>query len=177
MVMTWQLIIGLLTPYFSKGGEEIAKKIGGSLFDSLKKRFVDDKDEQGKKALENFKGDPEIYQGALEKVLERRLEDAGFKAWLEKEITTVQNTIGSVEQTTNTYNLNVEQKAEGNAHVWEMTGIVIGNKSDKHQASQLPHMAKKKANLASKKQDESGTPAGDVYHIDGECQEDCVNGI
>lgn len=128
MAMTWQLVIGLLTPYVSKGAEEIAKKIGGSLFDSLKKRFANDKDEQGEKALENFKGDPEIYQGALGKILERRLEDTDFKAWLEKEVTTVQNTIGSVEQTTNAYNIHVEQKAEGNAHVGVMTGITFGNK-------------------------------------------------
>ena len=127
--MPWEVVVGLITPYVVKGGEEIAKKVGGSLFDALKKRFEEKEDDQAKKALSNFQEDPEIYQKALETVLERRVQEPDFKNWLEQQIASTQEKLGDLDIRSNNYQIHIEQTAKDKAVVKKMTGMVFNNKN------------------------------------------------
>ena len=71
-----------VVPYLAKAAEAAAPQIGKDaweqakkLFEMVKGRFQKDKNEKGKKALENFVADPETYEGALAKVLLATLQE------------------------------------------------------------------------------------------------------
>ena len=67
-------VIGLVGPYAIKTGEAIAKKLGEDIYDRLKQRFIDDEDESGANALENYVAEPDLYESVLQKTLTRKAE-------------------------------------------------------------------------------------------------------
>jgi hypothetical protein len=76
--MVWTPIVsavmGLLAPYAAKAGEAAAKKLGEDVYGRLKKRFAESKDESAQKALDSYVAEPDLYEGALSKVLARKAE-------------------------------------------------------------------------------------------------------
>jgi len=85
----WITAVSLLSPFVKKAGEKIAEKAGESLYKALESRFRKDGDRQGRQVLKQYATDPEMYEGALIKLLERRSADETFRRWLEEQVTQV----------------------------------------------------------------------------------------
>ena len=90
----WITAVNLLGPFAKKAGEKFAEKVGESLYMALKSRFDRDGDRQGQQILKQYIGDPEIYEGALTKFLERRAANESFRSWLEEQVAQVQGVGG-----------------------------------------------------------------------------------
>jgi len=85
-------VVGILTPYVAKSGEEFVKAAGQaayekskSLLETLKKRLSEDKEATG--ALENFEQKPERYKTVLEDILNDKIaRDKDFADELQKHL-------------------------------------------------------------------------------------------
>jgi hypothetical protein len=90
-----------LAPYAAKAGEAAAKKLGEDIYSKLKDRFASDKDESAQKALDNYVAEPDLYEGALGKVLVRKAETSpdDFGAFLKALAKRVDDIDGSGGQT------------------------------------------------------------------------------
>jgi hypothetical protein len=85
-------VVGILSPYVAKSGEEFVKAVGQaaydkskSLLETLKKRFSGDAFATGN--LEHFEKDPETYKKPLENILEEKMaQNKDFADELQKHL-------------------------------------------------------------------------------------------
>jgi hypothetical protein len=121
----WMLAVSLISPYVTKAGEKIAEKVGETLFEAIQKRFTEKKDAEGKKALANFKRNPQVYSGALAKILEINAQDKEFLSWLTEQVAVAQKNSGASNLAETT---SVHQEVKGRAVVHgQVIGVVQGN--------------------------------------------------
>ncbi len=62
--------VSILLPYVGKGAEAFAQGVGKSVWERIQSVFTSERD---KNELENFRTEPEIYEGVLLKRLEEKL--------------------------------------------------------------------------------------------------------
>jgi hypothetical protein len=98
MAMT---VVSLLVPFAVKAGEEAVKKLGGDIYDTLKKRFQADKDDDAQEVLDNYMRKPNVYKNTLGDVLVQKAEQNpdDFGAFLQALAEKAGDTGGSGGQT------------------------------------------------------------------------------
>lgn len=131
MLPVWTFAISLLGPFVKKAGEKVSEKMGEQLFTALEARFSKDKDKQGRKVLKDYRNDPEMYEGALAKHLERRSESDSFRAWLNDEVAKAQANNAKTPQRVVTQTVSVTDNSQTGDIVGEVGGdYVKGSKID-----------------------------------------------
>ena len=108
-------------------GEKVAEKVGEGLFNSLKERFSQEKDVTGKKLLKDFKNDPEIFDDALTKFLQRRSKDKDFQNWLIEQVTTAKSKLASAGISSTSITVSQTVNVEGNAKTGDIIGSIGGD--------------------------------------------------
>jgi hypothetical protein len=81
--------LAALGPYLTAAGTAAAQKAGEAIYRALEKRFGKRQDVDGQRVLDNARHDPEVYNTALLKFLERQAEaDEEFRQWLTEQLQT-----------------------------------------------------------------------------------------